>query len=198
MLHILEPDNPDYALITDKRSSGEHVIESLFVQPYGTTVTVSEANTAIAENMKTVPVAAALTFPEASPWCVPIPETAHRVGIFFNFIIDDAMSMPSDIAAFTLHTFLLGCIKTGTTIIPVAVLDPINTIKPASSCTVFTDQSTLYPCYCSYDGSAVIPTHLISAEVPAGISHIAVIKRLKDITANPLPTGTLKTNIHFW
>lgn len=61
MLNIIETANPDCALVTDKHRNGEHVIETLLVQPYGTTVTISETVAAITENMKTVPVNAALT-----------------------------------------------------------------------------------------------------------------------------------------
>ena len=198
MLHIMEPDNPNCAVITHKRVSGDHVIETLFICDYGTTLTVTENLSSINENMKTVPVSAALTFPEDSQWCMAIPEMAHRVGVFFNFNFEDALDRPSDTAALTVYTFILGCIKVGTNIIPITILDPINTVRPASTCTIYANMETLRPCVCVYEGTATVPSQLLSANIPAGISHIAVIKRLKDITAHPLTGGTLQTNVHFW
>ena len=202
-MKVYEPYNSNITIGTSVLPSNQHVREIIeaeldyYPDGYG----IDElATLPPLENMKTVSASTGITFPEDSPWVKEIPEAAHYVGVYFNLVSTSVDSDSWSLEVLHMYVAMLGCIKDGTVFRPVTMLKNANFVKGVSNLKTFGGADTLLARY-QTPGETIytVCTSMASAKIPAGVTHISLLKQFKDSTANALPAdSTLKTFIRFW
>ena len=202
-MKVYEPYNSNITIGTTVLPSNQHVREVIEAELdyYPVGYSIPELGTLPPlENMKTVSASTGITFPEDSQWVKEIPEAAHYVGVYFNLI---STSMDSDtwpLEVLHMYVAMLGCIKDGTVFRPVNMLKGANFVKGVSNLKTFGGSDILLARYQTPgENIYTVCTSMTSAKIPAGITHIGLLKQFKDSSANTLPeNSTLKTFIRFW
>lgn len=199
-MRIYEPLKSDLSInhvVTKTNKYVQQVVESELSGPHKT---ISERLSSVSESLRHISASSPTTFPVNSEWVVAIPETAEYIGI--SFMMTDITATDMDNLTqptLSMYAVLLGCIITNDIYQPITMLPNNNFFKAAQTLKVFgeaTQYLLRYPIP-GFDTYAV-PTQMMVSLLPLGITHIAILKQFYDSTANPLPAGTLKTNIRFW
>lgn len=202
-MKVYEPYNSNITIGTSVLPSNQHVREVIEAELdcYPDGYNVSELSTLPPlENMKTVSASTGLTFPEDSVWVKEIPEAAHYVGVYFNMVSTSVDSDSWPLEVLHMYVAMLGCIKDGTVFRPVTMLKDANFVKGVSNLKTFGGSDILLARYQTpLETIYTVCTSMASAKIPAGVTHIGLLKQFKDSTANALPAdSTLKTFIRFW